>query len=294
MTAECRRLAAVVPAVGGSFLDEKLADLARIREWLDLVVVCFNGPESELEVVRQAADRAPLPVRVSVSPPFGKARALSDGLGLVGERRVLYTDVDCLIHGEPRDLAEVVKGSDVFSFLVLRSLPRGERAVRWKLLRRRFLGRMYDRIGLPYLCVRGGGYVTDDLREVIQEQAMSDDLLFSAEHAARSGRRIVPSEALVFYEAADARPYVDKLPRLIFGTFQAFRLARSGRVRMSLLVQKILKYTIVALAPAIAVGVLWLADLPVWLAAVLIVRWRMFVHTWEGVARGVLGKKPRW
>jgi hypothetical protein len=290
-------LTALIPCVGPGLLPEKLRDLERLSAWLEEVVVCFNGdPASRLAVEQVVGEPRPYSCRVSLSRPFNKGAALRAGLEGVRTQRVLYTDVDCLLYGEPVALDETILADDVCSFLVLRGPSRRPSGVRLKLARRRILGRVYDALGLYYLSVRGGGYVAGNMSEAIEDSVFSDDLVFSAEHAARSGARIVPSGALIFYEALvqDGRRYDDKIPRLIYGSFQAARLTRSGRLRRSLVVQKLAKYVGVALVPPGTVVALRMAGLPIWPAAALVLRWRLFLRTWEGIARGAVDAPPRW
>ena len=291
------RLSAIVPCVDGAHLAQKLDDLAALELWLAEIVVCFNGPEEELDPVRAIAE-SPRATRcvVSISPPLNKARALKDGLAHVTTGRILYTDVDCLLARAPGDLVDDLRSEDVRSFLVLRAPTRSEREIRTKLGRRRALGALYRHAGLLYLSARGGGYIAGDISETIDERALSDDLLFPAEYAAAHGRGIIPSEALVFYEAREEgrRRYTDKLPRLIYGSFQAVRLARSRRVRASIVVQKLAKYVLVALTPPAVVATLALMGLPLWPALLLLPASRLFIRTWEGLARGIRGAQPRW
>ena len=290
-------LSVLVPATGTSLLRDKLTDLCKLSAWVTEVVVCFNGVGDDLEALREIlAEPRPIECLLSISSPFNKAIALRQGLNVATSARILYTDVDCLIYGVPEDIQPVIDSSDVCSFLVLRAPARSCTEVRAKLLRRKLLGKLCDAVGLLYLSARGGGYVAGNLAESIDERVLSDDLLFPAEYAATRGVRIVPSEALVFYESRsdDERRYADKLPRLIYGSAQAFRLARSPRVRASLAVEKLTKYVVVAATPIVLLCVLAAVGLPLWIAAVLLVRARLFVRTWEGLGRGIWNAPPRW
>lgn len=290
------RLSVLVPAISATSLERKLRDLRRLASWIDEVVVCFNGAERDLARVEEIVAREDvLRCVLSVTSPFNKAEALRGGLAHVSSTRILYSDVDCLIHGEPGELRPVLETDDVCTFLVLRATPRSKHEVLLKLARRRVLARVYRALGLVYLSARGGGYVAGDMTDVIDERVLSDDLVFPAEHAAARGVRVVPSEALVFYEAhADGRRYADKLPRLIYGSFQAARLARARRLRASLAVEKLAKYLLVAAVPPAALGAIAARRLPPWLGLALLFRARLFVRTWEGVLRGVGDRPPRW
>lgn len=293
-----RRLSVLVPTTGEERLGEKLRDLQKLEPWLAEIVVCFNGPEAEVAAVAAVVDTTPTacPCILVDSKPFSKAAAFREGLTRATSERVLYTDADCLIHGKPGDLLSVLDSDDVSSFLVLRRPTGSKLEVRAKLARRQTLASLYERLGLLYLSARGGGYVAGNLDGVLDERALSDDLLFPAEWAAQTGAQIVPSGALVFYEARskDSRRYLDKLPRLIYGSFQAARLAHSRRVRASIAVQKLAKYVVVAATPFVVVGGLAVMRLPLWPGAILLLCTRLFLRTWEGFVRGIWDLPPRW
>lgn len=294
-----RRLAVLIPCVGPEHLSRKLADFTKLGVVVDHVVLCFNGPPGDLEAVAELARQSPVqPCRVSKSEPYRKAAALNAGLELAQSDRILFSDVDCFLRGEP-DITEVqrlVAGDDVIAFPVLRRPRSNPRQLQWTLARRHAVQRTMSALGLYYIGVRGGGYIAGDLRGSLPPQTWSDDMVGPANWAARRGSSIVASHALIFEELpADRGGYVRKLPRLIYGSFQAVRLSPHRRVKASIAIMKLAKYVLVAASPLLALAGLALLGLPLWLPLLLLLPLaRTILLTWEGIVRGVLDRPPTW
>lgn len=291
-------LTAIVPCVRALGLGQKLDDLGRLRPVLEEVLICFNGTADDEPAVSALVSASGLPAcRLIRSRPFAKADALLAGAAQAASSRILYTDDDCLLWGDPDldELARVLETKDVVSFLVLRRADASARRVRAHLLRRRLQRNLVSAVGLFYLGARGGGYISGDVRGCMHPAAYQDDLFGSVEWAASEGVSVVVSSALVFHEAP--RPsalYRRKLPRLIYGSFQALRISRYRRVKASIVVLKLGKYLVVGTLPGVVVLGLWLADQPLWLVFALAPGTKTFALVWEGIARGLFDWPPSW
>ncbi len=289
-------LSVIVPCTDARYLRVKLDDFRKLRRIPLDIIVCYNGPEeglaAALEAVSGAWDSAAVLCR---SQPFNKNLALAKGLELARFDRILYTDVDCLLYGDPdlERLDELLRTTDVVSFPVFRSTN----ALRVVVARagRRVWAYTWTLFRIPYLSFRGGGYVCGNFRELIRADLYGDDCVYSLEYAMSHGHRIVISEALEFYELPEgARDYPSRLPRLIYGGFQAFRVAKYPRAKLAILLQKQLKYLAVALSPALAVLFCYAVGLPSLLGLAVLVRARTITKTWQGIWIGMWDRPPRW
>lgn len=298
MTLPTVGLTAIVPCVRAQGLGQKLDDLRRLRPVLEEVLICFNGTEADEPAVSALVSASGLPAcRLIRSRPFAKADALLAGAAEAANSRILYTDDDCLLWGDPNldELARALETKDVVSFLVLRRADASARRVRAHLLRRRLQRNLVSAVGLLYLGARGGGYISGDVRGRLHPAAYQDDLFGSAEWAASEGVSVVVSSALVFQEAPrPSASYRRKLPRLMYGSFQALRISQYPRVQASIVVLKLGKYLVVGALPALVPLGLWLADQPLWLVLALVPGARTFALVWEGIVRGITDRPPTW
>jgi hypothetical protein len=289
-------LSVIVPCTDARDIEAKVIDCSKLRGIDHEVIICYNGPRAGAANAQSAVAAASgVRIRLCESEPFNKNGALRAGLRVASFNRILYTDVDCRILETPDTarLSKLLEEATIISFPVLRSQKRLHRFL--ATLRRRVLSKVWPALDLYFLSIRGGGYVCGNFMDLVRGEVCNDDLLYPLEYAESVGREVVHSEELMFYEhGGSSTNYVNKIPRLIYGSFQAARLTRFARVRLSIVLQKHVRFFAVGLYPVLAAAACAVVGLPVFLAALTIVHWRWILKTWEGILAGILDRPPRW
>ena len=289
-------LSVMVPCTDSRYLRDKLRDCEKLSGVEYEVIVCYNGRANGLREVREIVEGVGAGrTLVCSSEPFNKNEALRAGLAVARSDRILYSDVDCLMLGEPDpvEVRHLVSGAPVVSFPVLRRAGRASCIL--AILKRTLFSEFYRGIGLHYLSVRGGGYLCGNYARFLRRDVYHDDMLYPLEFAESSATWVQCSDVLVFYERAEsARDYVRKIPRLVYGSLQAARLTRYRRVRLSIVIQKHVKYFVFAFSPVLAVLVVLAVGLPPAWGALSLLPWRALVGTWQGILAGLAGRPPGW
>ncbi len=294
-------ISVIVPLTNAAHIERKINDCEALSGIEHEVVFCYNGPDSGFGEVETIVERKGNPrVRLVKSTPFNKNIAIKAGLDVARYDRCLYTDVDCCFYGpiDVQGLVRDIRSDNVVSFIVLRSTSDSKLKVLRRVRELKFAGLRF--LHQYYLCVRGGGYISGNVSSMIRPDILSDDLYYPLEFCDRHRANIVVSNSVTFAEDDnDKTPYVNKLPRLMFGAFQGFRLVKSMRAKVSILTQKLLKYFAVAFSPLIVAAILVSArvNIIVALALALIFSWvkrKYLIKTWQGIKCGLLDRKPEW